>query len=92
MTGEELALCTASHGGEPFHVAAARSILAKAKVTESALACGAHLPLHEPTANAMLCAGEAPGKAEHHQGSERGALDGGDLPVSKTLGEHVAGP
>ena len=29
LTGEELALCTASHGGEPFHVAAARSILAK---------------------------------------------------------------
>ena len=48
LTGEELALCTASHGGEPFHVAAARSILAKAKVTEAALACGPHLPMHEP--------------------------------------------
>src|SRR6187399_684301 len=32
LNGEELALCTASHGGEPFHVAAARSILEKAKV------------------------------------------------------------
>ncbi len=29
---------------------AARSILAKARVTEAALACGPHLPLHEPTA------------------------------------------
>src|SRR5215203_960381 len=32
LTGEELALCTASHAGEPFHVAAARAILAKAGV------------------------------------------------------------
>src|SRR5262245_15626905 len=31
LSQEELALCTASHGGEPFHVAAARSILSKAK-------------------------------------------------------------
>ena len=75
LTGEELALCTASHGGEPFHVAAARSILAKAKVTESALACGAHLPLHEPTANAMLCAGEAPGRIHNNcSGKHSGML------------------
>lgn len=61
LTGEELAICTASHGGEPFHVAAARSILAKARVTEIALACGAHLPLHEHTAHEMLRAGHTPG-------------------------------
>ncbi len=36
LTPEELALCTASHGGEPFHVAAAQSILAKAKLTRGA--------------------------------------------------------
>src|SRR5215204_811709 len=75
LTGEELALCTASHGGESFHVAAARSILAKARVTESALACGSHLPLHEPTANAMLCAGEAPGKIHNNcSGKHSGML------------------
>ena len=60
LSGEELALCTASHGGEPFHVAAAQSILDKARVTAAALACGPHLPLHEKTATAMLLAGEAP--------------------------------
>jgi L-asparaginase II len=60
LTGEELALCTASHGGEPFHVAAAQSILDKARVTAAALACGPHLPLHEKTATAMVRAGEAP--------------------------------
>ncbi|HYB96804.1 MAG TPA: asparaginase [Vicinamibacterales bacterium] len=75
MSGEELALCTASHGGEAFHVAAARAILSKARVTEAALACGPHLPLHEPTAHAMLCAGEAPGPIHNNcSGKHAGML------------------
>lgn len=75
LTGEELALCTASHGGEPFHVAAARSILAKARVTEAALACGAHPPTHEPTAAAMLAAGIAPGRIHNNcSGKHAGML------------------
>jgi L-asparaginase II len=75
LTGEELALCVASHGGEPFHVAAARSILAKARVTEAALACGPHLPLHDQTANAMLCASEAPGRIHNNcSGKHAGML------------------
>ena len=75
LTAEELALCVASHGGEPFHVAAARSILAKAKITEAALACGPHLPLHEPTAHAMLAAGEKPGRIHNNcSGKHAGML------------------
>jgi L-asparaginase II len=66
LTAEELALCTASHGGEPFHVAAARSILSRAGVTEEALACGPHLPLHEPTAHAMIVGGEAPRRVHNN--------------------------
>ena len=66
LTGEELALCTASHGGEPFHVEAARSILAKGNATEDALACGPHLPLHEPTAQAMIASGETPGRIHNN--------------------------
>lgn len=75
MTGEELAICTASHGGEAFHVAAVRSILSKARVTDAALACGAHLPLHEPTAYAMTAAGEAPGRIHNNcSGKHAGML------------------
>jgi L-asparaginase II len=75
LTGEELALCAASHGGEPFHVAAARSMLAKAGVTDTALACGPHLPLHDKTANAMLCAGETPGRIHNNcSGKHAGML------------------
>jgi L-asparaginase II len=75
LTQQELALCTASHGGETFHVAAARSILAKAKLTENALACGPHLPLHDPTAHAMTCAGEPPGRIHNNcSGKHSGML------------------
>jgi L-asparaginase II len=51
---DELALCCASHEGEPRHVAGARSILAKAGLDESALRCGPHLPFSEAEAHAVL--------------------------------------
>lgn len=75
LTTEELALCTASHGGEPFHVAAARAILAKAKLTERALACGPQSPMHMPTADAMKAAGQAPAKIHNNcSGKHAGML------------------
>ena len=75
LTGEELAVCTASHGGEPFHVASARAILAKAKVTDAALACGPHLPMHEPSAATLITAGQAPGRIHNNcSGKHAGML------------------
>ncbi len=54
LTEAELALCCASHEGEPAHVAGARSILAKAGLDESALRCGPHLPFSEEEARTVL--------------------------------------
>lgn len=54
LTGAELALCCASHEGEPAHVAGARAILAKAGLDESALRCGPHLPFSEEEARTVL--------------------------------------
>lgn len=45
LTAKELALVCASHNGERFHVAAARSILRKARLAPSLLQCGVHRPL-----------------------------------------------
>lgn len=42
---EALALACASHGGEPEHVALARTMLASVGLDERALACGPHVPL-----------------------------------------------
>ena len=57
LSESELALCCASHEGEPEHVAGARSILAKAGLDEGALACGPHLPFAEKEAHAVLRGG-----------------------------------
>ncbi|HEX4555748.1 MAG TPA: asparaginase [Xanthobacteraceae bacterium] len=54
---EELALACASHGGEPGHVATVERMLAAAGLDASALACGAHWPLHQPSARALARAG-----------------------------------
>ena len=75
LTDQELAVCTASHNAEPFHVSAARSILVKAGVEESALACGPHPPLHAPSAMALIARGEAPGRIHNNcSGKHAGML------------------
>ncbi|TAM78335.1 asparaginase [bacterium] len=60
FTDQEVAVITASHNGEPFHVEAVSGILRKIGLDASALQCGAHEPYHEPTALAMRERGERP--------------------------------
>jgi L-asparaginase II len=74
MTEQELALCTASHGGEPFHVDAARSILAKADLGEDDLACGPHPPMHGPSAEALRSAGVTPSRIHNNCSGKHGGL------------------
>jgi len=75
LTPEEVALCTASHNAEPFHVAAARAILAKAGVTDDALACGPHPPMYAPAAHALERSGVAPGRIHNNcSGKHAGML------------------
>lgn len=66
LTPEEVALCTASHNAEPFHVAAARSILAKAGAGMDALACGPHPPMFGPAAEDLAALGIAPGRIHNN--------------------------
>lgn len=44
FTAREIAICCASHHGSAEHVAAARRVLQKAGLDESALQCGTHWP------------------------------------------------
>src|SRR5262245_52755160 len=57
---EELALACASHGGEPGHTAVAARMLAAAGLDHGALECGAHWPLHQPSAQALARSGAGP--------------------------------
>lgn len=75
MTAEEIALCTASHNAESFHVDAARSILRKAGNDEQALACGPHPPMHDPSAAALDRHGTSPGRIHNNcSGKHAGML------------------
>jgi L-asparaginase II len=74
LTDAELALCCASHGGEPFHIEAARSILAKAGADESALACGPRWPNHEPSARALRASGVEPGAIHNECSGKHGGM------------------
>ena len=60
LGNDEIALMCASHGGEPRHVRVARRILGRGGFGVGDLACGAHLPMHEPSARALIAAGERP--------------------------------
>lgn len=60
LTGEELAVTSASHSGEAGHLEAARGILAKAGLPEVLLGCGGHPPFHGPSAEALTRQGLAP--------------------------------
>lgn len=56
----ELALLCASHGGEPDHVRLARDLLRRGGFGPDALLCGAHAPMHDGSARALVRRGEAP--------------------------------
>jgi L-asparaginase II len=57
---EELAIACASHSGDAIHVEAVRSLLSKAGVDETLLACGAQWPLDEGATRELLRAGSNP--------------------------------
>ena len=87
LSDEELALACASHSGEPAHVAGAASILAKAGLDETALACGAHWPLNAEAARALARSG-AESSALHNNCSGKHA---GFLCVACALGWPAEG-
>lgn len=60
LTGEEIALMCASHGGEPSHVSTAAAMLRKGEFDESDLLCGAHTPYDEKAAADLRASGEDP--------------------------------
>jgi L-asparaginase II len=62
FTDEELAVGAASHSGQPEHVAVVRRLLARFGLEEAQLQCGAHPPVHEPSAKQV----ETPGNVHNN--------------------------
>ena len=76
----------ASHNGEPFHVAAVRSMLRKIGVTESALACGPHAPYDAASAEALAREGVAFGPVHNNCSGKHAGI----IALSVLLGADVA--
>jgi L-asparaginase II len=87
FSDEEIAIAAGSHSGEPKHVDAARNMLRKVGLDESALRCGAHAPTHGPSADALCLAGELP-KPIHNNCSGKHA---GILALAVQLGAPSEG-
>ena len=82
----EIAVMCASHVGEPFHIAAVRSILQKIGLDESALQCGAHLPYDEAVAHEMLREGRKPTAIDNNCSGKHAGI----LALCRVLGSDVA--
>lgn len=75
MTPKEIALICASHSGTDEHFRTLHQLQQKIGVTEAALLCGTHRPLHQPTARLMADRGERPTPNRHNcSGKHTGML------------------
>lgn len=73
LTDADLALGAASHSGQPGHTERVLALLKRFELTEDALYCGAHWPVHEPSARALAAAG-GEASAVHNNCSGKHAL------------------
>ena len=60
MTEEEIAVCCASHAGEPCHIEILKGLLKKIGISEDKLQCGIHEPLSKTERERMLLDNETP--------------------------------
>ena len=74
LDGQLLALASASHSGEEFHVAGVRSILAAAGLTEADLQCPPDLPLDDAAKVAWLRAGGVPDRIHMNCSGKHAAM------------------
>ena len=72
---EELAVMCASHNGEPEHLAAVSSILAKIGLDQTALQCGVHPPRHPGQLHLLIRTGAEPSELHNNcSGKHAGML------------------
>ncbi|MCL6459908.1 MAG: asparaginase [Gorillibacterium sp.] len=75
FTAAELALLCSSHNGETYHVELVAKMLAKLKLTDEDLQCGAHDPYYPPAAEALKAAGVSAGPLHNNcSGKHAGML------------------
>jgi L-asparaginase II len=83
----EIAVACASHSGTQRHVALVSSMLERAGLTSSALACGAHVPMDAEAARELIVAGAAPSPLHHNCSGKHAAM----LATAAHFGEPAEG-
>jgi L-asparaginase II len=71
---EEIALFSGSLSGQDFQVDLVKRVLERLKLTPEVLQCGAHPPLHRPSAQALAKAGEKPSPLHHTCAGKHAAM------------------
>lgn len=74
LSEADIALTCASHGGEPRHVRGVARLLDLGGFRPSDLVCGPHLPLHEPSARALMRRGERPNRLHNNCSGKHAGL------------------
>lgn len=104
FTDEDLAVCCASHSGEPEHLERVRSILSRIDAGEEALECGIRPPLRAESAQAVLrgggrfgrlhnnCSGKHAGMLAlaRHKGWPTQGYSEADHPVQRRMAAEMA--
>lgn len=70
----ELALFCGSLNGQDFQVDLVKQVLARIGLSPAALHCGAHPPLHRPTAQALASSGQKPTPLHHTCAGKHAAM------------------
>lgn len=87
LSERELALASASHGGEPVHVDLVQRWLARLGLDSTALECGTHRPLDPESTDRLLAAGAAPTPLHHNCSGKHAGM----LTLALHLGVPTAG-
>jgi L-asparaginase II len=87
LTPEDIALMSASHNGEPVHVALAASLLARTGHEVEDLECGAHAPLDPASARELERRGEQPTPLHNNCSGKHAGM----LALADELGAPFAG-
>lgn len=87
LSDAEIALACSSHNAEPTHTETVHNWLTRIELDEAALECGAHAPLHEKTAQALLLGHIEPGRIHNNCSGKHTGM----LTTARFLGEQTHG-
>lgn len=84
---EEIAICCASHSGEPKHVATVQSMLDKLALSETDFECGCHWPMRAETSYQLAGEGKTPTQLHNNCSGKHAGM----LGLAKLLGSSPSG-